>query len=192
MLTDHDACAFRFALNRLDHPLIIVDLLLAIRFANYAAERLLQADDGVMRWGKRLSVGCRTAQRRLEQFARCPDPLPPDLAFSLPRPASNVPLFLSAARTDEGESTGVGHLLITLHEAAPPDAERAASRLRHLGLTNAEARVAGLAAQALEVPRIAARLGVSPNTVKAHLKSAYGKLGVSSRVALARLAAHPG
>jgi pimeloyl-ACP methyl ester carboxylesterase/DNA-binding CsgD family transcriptional regulator len=55
-------------------------------------------------------------------------------------------------------------------------------------LTEAERITALLAAEGLSNPAIASRLFVSRHTVESHLKHAYAKLGVSSRVELAALA----
>jgi pimeloyl-ACP methyl ester carboxylesterase/DNA-binding CsgD family transcriptional regulator len=55
-------------------------------------------------------------------------------------------------------------------------------------LTEAERITALLAAEGLSNPAIASRLFVSRHTVESHLKHAYVKLGVSSRVELAALA----
>jgi DNA-binding CsgD family transcriptional regulator len=54
-------------------------------------------------------------------------------------------------------------------------------------LTEAERITALLAAEGLSTPAIASRLFVSRRTVESHLKHAYAKLGVSSRVELAAL-----
>jgi pimeloyl-ACP methyl ester carboxylesterase/DNA-binding CsgD family transcriptional regulator len=54
-------------------------------------------------------------------------------------------------------------------------------------LTEAERSIAMLVAEGLSNPAIAARLFVSRHTVESHLKHAYAKLGVSSRVELAAL-----
>jgi LuxR family maltose regulon positive regulatory protein len=48
-------------------------------------------------------------------------------------------------------------------------------------LSERETRVVGLLAQALPNKKIARTLGISPETVKWHLKNIYGKLGVASR-----------
>jgi pimeloyl-ACP methyl ester carboxylesterase/DNA-binding CsgD family transcriptional regulator len=54
-------------------------------------------------------------------------------------------------------------------------------------LTEAERAIARLVAEGLSNPAIASRLFVSRHTVESHLKHAYAKLGVSSRVELAAL-----
>lgn len=57
---------------------------------------------------------------------------------------------------------------------------------RRGGLTDAEHRVAGLAADGLSNKEIAAHLMISVSTVETHLKRIYAKLGVGSRTQLAR------
>ena len=48
-------------------------------------------------------------------------------------------------------------------------------------MSERESEVMGLLAQALPNKKITRTLGLSPDTVKWHLKNIYGKLGVSSR-----------
>ena len=54
-------------------------------------------------------------------------------------------------------------------------------------LTPAERDVVDLAVSGLTTPQIAARLFISPNTVKTHLSQVYAKLDISSRAQLAAL-----
>jgi DNA-binding CsgD family transcriptional regulator len=85
------------------------------------------------------------------------------------------------------------------------DARRVRSRLRDLGvrrrlvtvepeqqgwpaLTAAEKAVAQLVAEGLTNREVAERLFVSPHTVNSHLRHVFTKLGINSRVELARLA----
>lgn len=86
------------------------------------------------------------------------------------------------------------------------DAARIRARLRRLGvrrrhwtrserpvsgwssLTDTERNVAELASQGLTNPQVAAQMFVSPHTVKFHLRQVFRKLGIGSRVELARLA----
>lgn len=86
------------------------------------------------------------------------------------------------------------------------DARRVAGRLRSLGvvrrigtqarrrngwdsLTDAELRVVNLIAHGTTNSEVAQRLHLSPNTVKSHVRSAFAKLGINSRVQLKN---HPG
>jgi DNA-binding CsgD family transcriptional regulator len=87
------------------------------------------------------------------------------------------------------------------------DVQRLESRLRELGirrgrrgararpssgwasLTETERRVVDLAAEGLTNSEVGARLFISGRTVERHLTHVYGKLGISSRVELARIAA---
>ena len=85
------------------------------------------------------------------------------------------------------------------------DARRARSRLRELGvrrrvvaaepetngwgaLTTSELTVARLVAEGLTNREVAERLFVSPHTVNSHLRHVFLKLGITSRVELARVA----
>jgi len=64
--------------------------------------------------------------------------------------------------------------------------ERGRPPIGWLSLTPAERDVARLVAEGLANKDIAARLFVSPRTVQTHLTHVYGKLGIASRVQLAR------
>lgn len=59
-------------------------------------------------------------------------------------------------------------------------------------LTNRERQVLGLVADGLGNKQIAARLGISTNTVKTHLELLFDKLGVSSRTEAVATAARRG
>jgi DNA-binding CsgD family transcriptional regulator len=85
------------------------------------------------------------------------------------------------------------------------DAGRVRSRLRELGvrrrlvvaepetdgwaaLTTSELAVVRLVAEGLTNREVAERLFLSPHTVSSHLRHVFSKLGISSRVELARVA----
>src|SRR5205823_10531076 len=85
------------------------------------------------------------------------------------------------------------------------DAARVRRRLRELGvrrrlvgahrpasgwaaLTDSELAVVRLVADGLTNREVAERLYVSPHTVNGHLRHAFEKLGINSRVALTRIA----
>jgi DNA-binding CsgD family transcriptional regulator len=106
----------------------------------------------------------------------------------------------------EGAVDAVGRALALYTElGATWDAGRARSRLRELGvrrrlvatepetngwaaLTNSELTVARLVAEGLTNREVAERLFVSPHTVSSHLRHVFLKLGITSRVELARVA----
>jgi DNA-binding NarL/FixJ family response regulator len=102
------------------------------------------------------------------------------------------------------EVLGRGLVLCT-ELGATWDARRVHSRLRELGvrrrvvaaepetharvaLTTSECAVARLVADGLTNRDVADRLFVAPHTVNTHLRYVFAKLGINSRVELARLA----
>ena len=111
-----------------------------------------------------------------------------------PRPTAKPPSTFSAVR-----------LALYTELGATWDARRVRSRLRELGvrrrlvtaepetsgwaaLTTSELAVARLVAEGLTNREVAERLFVSPHTVNSHLRHVFAKLGINSRVELARLA----
>ena len=130
--------------------------------------------------------------------------------------SSSRPLLYAAAAEDAGaELARADHLDEALdqlnaafdtyveHEALA-DARRVGRALRRLGverrivsqprattgwdsLTDSELKVVNLIAQGATNRSVAQRLHVSPHTVRAHLRNAFAKLGVSSRVELSQL-----
>jgi DNA-binding CsgD family transcriptional regulator len=127
------------------------------------------------------------------------------------------PLFYAAAAEDAGaelaRTDGGDAALHQLNAAfdtyldheALADARRVARELRRLGverrivsqprakkgwdsLTDSELKVVNLIAGGATNPSVAEQLRVSRHTVRAHLRNAFAKLGVSSRVELSQLA----
>jgi DNA-binding CsgD family transcriptional regulator len=68
--------------------------------------------------------------------------------------------------------------------SAPSQSQHEATRDRWSSLTAAETRVAELVARGMSNRTIAENLNLSPHTVDAHLKHAYTKLDIHSRVEL--------
>jgi DNA-binding CsgD family transcriptional regulator len=111
------------------------------------------------------------------------------------------------ARTDRGDEAldQLNAAFDTyLHHEALADARRVGRELRRLGvqrrivtqpraktgwdsLTDSELQVVNLIATGATNRSVAQRLHVSPHTVRAHLRNAFTKLGVSSRVELSQL-----
>jgi len=76
--------------------------------------------------------------------------------------------------------------------AARARGRRARPRSGWESLTPTEGEVVALAAQGLSNAAIGAQLLVSAGTVRTHLRSVFGKLGVTSRAELAAQAARRG
>ena len=69
-----------------------------------------------------------------------------------------------------------------------PRGPRPSTRGNPFGLTAREAEIAALLAGLSPMPRIGARLHISPKTVDHHVSAILGKLGVRSREEAGRLA----
>ncbi|HEV8498009.1 MAG TPA: response regulator transcription factor [Gemmatimonadaceae bacterium] len=81
---------------------------------------------------------------------------------------------------------------IRANRSANAGAESLADVTAEPPLTNRERQVLGLLADGLGNKQIAARLGISANTVKTHLELLFDKLGVSSRTEAVATAARRG
>jgi DNA-binding NarL/FixJ family response regulator len=79
-----------------------------------------------------------------------------------------------------GESSARADIVLTVQETA---GDFMASRdvVDHVLLTSREREILGLLADGMVNKQIAARLGISTNTVKTHLELLFEKLDVSSR-----------
>jgi DNA-binding CsgD family transcriptional regulator len=112
---------------------------------------------------------------------------------------------LVAADRDDAVETFGRALALYAELGATWDARRVRGRLRELGvrrrliaaepetdgwaaLTTSELTVARLVSEGLTNREVAERLFVSPHTVNSHLRHVFSKLGITSRVDLARLA----
>jgi len=98
------------------------------------------------------------------------------LPVPLPPPAFALWEMLEQAR-----------LLVLIIDPGTQSRAVAAAIQTTFGLTVAEARIAVLIGSGLSGPETAARLGISPSTVKSHLKRCFEKTGVHSQVGLARI-----
>jgi DNA-binding CsgD family transcriptional regulator len=135
----------------------------------------------------------------VDLFERAPRPL--ELAAAL----EDLGADLSATGRDAAIDVLGRSLALYTELGAIWDARRVRSRLRELGvrrrlvtaepetngwaaLTTSELPVARLVAEGLTNREVAERLFVSPHTVNSHLRHVFSKLGINSRVELARLA----
>jgi DNA-binding CsgD family transcriptional regulator len=140
-------------------------------------------------------------ERAVELFATAPRPIVRGYALE----------DLGVARARAGAADGAieafdGALALFAEAGAAWDMGRVRGRLRDYGvrrrlvareraetgweaMTESELAVARLVAQGLTNREVAEQLFVSPHTVSSHLRSIFVKLGINSRLALARIAA---
>jgi DNA-binding CsgD family transcriptional regulator len=147
-------------------------------WASSAAERLLGATPQLP------MAAIRTAARRLHEAALARAALPPLAPLSFV--ADGVPrrAHLSLVNSPSGAP-----LVLVEIEGDEPRAQSGAALARRFGLTAAEGTVLGQLAEGLANGAIAARLHVSIETVRTHVRRILGKLGVRSRVGAALMAA---
>jgi DNA-binding CsgD family transcriptional regulator len=178
----------------------LVDEAVAVAEANYRSRPTLPLSIGVSaqtrglvaRDPEQLALACGALDRSAHALGRA-------------SAREDLGCALLAFGDREGGIEALGRSLVAYTEAgASWDADRVRQRLRTLGvrrrlvkstrpgygwdaLTDAELRVAQLVADGLKNREVAERLFVSPHTVSMHLRHAFTKLDINSRVELARL-----
>jgi len=109
-----------------------------------------------------------------ELRARLADALATDPTFEV--------VEAGATTSDVGQSADILLVATDVDESAPHADDDANARAQGAPLlTNREREILALLADGLGNKQIAARLGISPNTVKTHLELLFDKIGVSSR-----------
>jgi DNA-binding CsgD family transcriptional regulator len=188
-------------LQMMPNPALLLDGKGYITHANPAAEALLQSRDGL---SFALDGGLQLTAALPAETAALSKALAQALAVAsgagdrlcepmlLSRPSGAAPLLVmpvplpppTFAFWDLLERPRV---LVLIVDPGAPSRAAAGAIQAAFGLTAAEARVAVMVAGGLTGPQAAAKLGLSPETVKTHLKRCFDKTGVHSQVALARL-----
>jgi DNA-binding CsgD family transcriptional regulator/PAS domain-containing protein len=182
------------ALECLCFGCVLVDGVGRVLFANPAALKLLDAGDGVRMVKDRLEAS-RPAERKELARLLSPGAAGERVAGGLlvTRGSSSRPplrllvIPLPLEVTPQAELASVGRTLIVISDpelhAVPSTA-----MLRTLhGLSDAEARLAVALARGERLADYAARSGVTLNTVRTHLKSAFVKTDTNSQTSLVRL-----
>lgn len=191
------ARALTAVLDRIERGIVIADDAGRVRFANRAADRMLSEGDGVDVTHGRLRAdrppeteALRSLIRRAAHTGAGADATAVD-AMALPRPSGRPGIAVVAEPLAPAHGDRLGQMAVPgailflsdggVHALPQP------ARLRVVyGLTQAEAGVAVKAVAGSSVAASAVALGVSQNTVKAHLKAVYEKVGVSRQVQLVR------
>jgi DNA-binding CsgD family transcriptional regulator len=96
------------------------------------------------------------------------------------RPEFDV-VSVTASESEASESAEIVVVATTQDVAPPVSHQNARDASVGIGLSNREREILALLAAGLGNKQIAARLGISTNTVKTHLELLFDKLGVSNR-----------
>jgi DNA-binding CsgD family transcriptional regulator len=186
-------------LDRLLVGVVLLDRRARLLYAN-AAARALDSSDGPLRLrGGTVSAQVPPHSRQLGELVRMALLGAPAGTMSLPRPDDGglLTLLVSSVRgRDVGRFADLSMpdaaVLLFIVDPANRPGVPLAWIIDAYGLTPAEARVALAASSGLTIPETAHRLGLSPNTIKTHLRKVFAKTGTSRQTELARLMASIG
>lgn len=168
---------------------------LEVLFCNRAAAEIVEARQGVcIRAGRFALTDAERHERLLEAAASLiQSPLPfdrlePVILFL--RPARDIgAMQLVVEACAPAGTRGGSVLLVSLHAQSRPRRISRGFLARAFRLTASEAEVVVELFDGLSIPVVAARLGVSINTVKTHLKNVFMKCEVRSQGELIKLVA---
>jgi DNA-binding CsgD family transcriptional regulator/PAS domain-containing protein len=183
-------CVIQRSLDHVRFPLLRVDENAAVIWMNPAGAGLLDDSEVLAVSGGRLHACHREADRRLKAAIRWAASLAEDpSALVLAGKSGSLPVVLGSGRGEPGDICWViaenGMILVSIrtHEMI----ELAlSSAVAAFGLTPAQRRVAGLVIEGHDMTGAAARLGISVNTARTHLRRLFEKTGVRSQPALVR------
>lgn len=183
---------------------VLIDGRGAILLLNATAEALLKRADGIfLSRSERPSLAAHISETstRLTNAIRQAlliahgEDTPFEGALAISRPSGLPPYLmmitpLAPTAFSRWDATDSGARVL-IHIVDPEaKTRRQAQQLQNIfGLTEAETRVAALIGGGMNLPEIARALGISSNTVKTHTSRCFGKTGVRSQAALARLIA---
>jgi DNA-binding CsgD family transcriptional regulator len=182
------------------HGLLWLDQFLRITAANQVALAILEQADGVRMRDQRLVFSRSDIAREVERLAatwrrgRTYPPNGTQVLRKIERPSGQGTLLLAASVINIGTPAQGIFVLLEDLEAHPPLCAEICNAI--YGLTPAEARVAARLLDGRSAPGIAVDLGLSPLTVRTHIKRVFKKVGVRSQsqlmAALCRVAFLPG
>jgi DNA-binding CsgD family transcriptional regulator len=188
-------------LHLMPNPALLLDAKGRITLANPAAEALLRERDGLaldrdggLQLAAALPAEKAALSRALAQALAVASGTGTELGepLRLTRSSGAAPLLVLPVPLPPPafalwEMLEQARVLVLIVDPSAQSRATAAAIQATFGLTPAEARVAVLIGSGLGGPETAAMLGISPSTVKTHLKRCFEKTGVHSQVGLARI-----
>ena len=184
-------------LDRFDQGVLLLSANGHLIHANAQGQAILEAKDGISQVDGELRGAFPADTRRLRQAISETDraargaSLAPPPVLRLPRPSGAADLVVRAHPVAPvvASTFGAGELATVALFLHDPDLNEPAISdvlAEGMGLTAAEAAVAARLWDGDSIAEAAAELGVSPNTVKTHLKAIFDKAGVDRQPALIR------
>lgn len=184
------------ALNQVNHGILAITKNGRIVFSNDAAEKLLDARDGLMKKGEVLSACSPPDNLRLKgmldamfsPLERLGDDGITGLTVARrddKRPLELTITAVSANGVEKGDSERLA--LITIHDADRVIVPSGILLTKIYNLTFAESRMASLLASGATIQEITERLSVSKNTARTHLKRIFSKTSTRRQSELVKL-----
>ncbi len=177
------------AVERMAVGVVMLDRAGKVVRLNPLASAILAQADGIALKGSRLVLEDAVGARQLQAvLAREPDAAPHTLRIVRPSGTGDLCLVIGEAEAPEHVSARGGPakvLFLSDPGRAPSPSIDGIREL--LGLTQGEAAIAADVAAGLTLADSAARLGISPNTARAHLRAIFSKTGVKRQSQLMHL-----
>ncbi len=185
------------ALDSMALAIIIVDAEARIKFSNEAAQRLIDANDGLRSVGQRLIVdggggdGIATRARRLIRSVSSGRTLPGE-AFQVARPSGHDPYSVPVSAL-WGNHLRFGwsmanepFAIVYIRDPDRPEETRAEILQRLYGLPPSQARLAELLANGCTLNDAALQLGITVASARQYLKLVFQKTGTHRQAELVR------
>lgn len=194
--TEKERALYAGAVEQLSVGTVILDESGRVLSCNALARMWLTEDDGIGIRQGRLHLGSREKTAELRDLIslvlrayKTGDPMAVE-ALGVSRPSGRASLGLvirgvPGQGVAEGQSIPSLAVFISDPEQASGAPLQAITRL--FGFTPSEASLAMLLANGLTLDEASSELGVSRNTARTHLRSLFGKTGVSRQTMLVRL-----
>jgi DNA-binding CsgD family transcriptional regulator len=169
------------ALDRVDAALAVVDAELRPVLLSRRAEKIVMCGDGLRRTGDGLAAWAPGETTRLRSQVRCAaaeDPrVPGTFALRLTRPPPGPPWAVTLRRLApaSGMSTGAPLVAVVLEDAIRGVGDIGGTLHAMFDLTPREIAVATALARGHDLVETADSLGITPGTVRNHLKAVFLK-----------------